>query len=1231
MENKTIISINVDREVWRLDRLREMARRYKPLAILIQDPPKECWDRIIKLSKYTDGETGSMQIFVEGKREEHGEIKGSIIMIDREIVGREIRDYDKKPIQNIEKNGIIIELPDQRKYQIYNVYIKPRARYEEIRDLFGGIEHESRRLGKSRLIIMGDFNAEATEWAKIDKNLQTKASNTTSEKHYTQVKLNRGRQIVNMINKMKLNVLNDITEGPTYIGNNRTTHTAYIDLAMVGGKANRIWRTYNLGEINKDKGHKAIIIGPKQAGEEEALKENNEYKYIYPLNKIKKETFMVLEWRTEEKTRNWIKKDRATIIKLMDEISEDVYRSIAATQQQIKTKKTISSTKYTINRKLRRQIRKIRIIRQAAKKTRPRKCEATSGVQSTISRGLHKNRKRNYAILQKKKWRIETNIKHRIEKLARTMNQEEPWEMTRYFNGMFTHNNTEESCHEITQEEIERISKDKFPHIEREETAITELKRIEDENFVIPTIISDMEIKIAFDRLKNKNYKGIEGVEFKVFNRISEFIWKTITTICKMSFYTAAIPRNCQTTLGKLIKKPEPGKYRIVHISTPLCSLLEQIALHRLEYRLEVNKLHNKKQFGFTTKRDRHDLITRMIGLWGWKEDGGKNKMLTIVSLDIEGAFDNVNQNKLVNKILKELGADPLKYWLANFTLSRGIVIEHSGKRSTRKNIYKGVPQGSSLGPILWNFMINRIDDGINIEGELEMLAYADDIYITYNKENQGILQSKLDLLVAKLNELELKINPDKCSFMPIFSHQDDQKRIEYEINGSRIKRTKEMRILGIWINTRFRLIQGRQNKKIKENTEILYNYNKYGIVKGKKQWKMMIDSYIRSIIIINNLPILAIDEKGREWADRKMCECLKRIFNWTGNISNKLVNLITGNESANITIEKQLRSRQIYNDRKGYGILIKTLRGEAINRGDSMIENVEIMRRTHFNPDKTMPEPKELSKTELMRPLWVKSEREDNTMMIMMAGDYILQTKGARMMKYPVKYFNTLGAIWTLMETNKSSCKDILMNENDPLLKALMNHKSKDWRITRIREELVGSNWRIFTTNKKEYRKKQRTADEWRTENVEMCYRPCVRDYYENNKLMREMNTRKESEMTRNRTDIMKALEIKKEGWEKIAPNEMSNKSMMTLSGLLQDEDGRIIKNTKINKCMASGCIITKQTIAEHRIWECREYEKTRKEIIGERTREGKDYEQTKEHVEKMIRLGVKCCFKKE
>ena len=118
----------------------------------------------------------------------------------------------------------------------------------------------------------------------------------------------------------------------------------------------------------------------------------------------------------------------------------------------------------------------------------------------------------------------------------------------------------------------------------------------------------------------------------------------------------------------------------------------------------------------------------------------------------------------------------------------------------------KGVPQGSSLGPLLFSLYINDI--GLNFEDQIKYLLYADDVIIfnagTDLNDMQNKLQRSLDNLETWCKKNSLIINETKTKVM-IFSKKRDNEANQYEfpnltllVNNNKLEVVKTFKYLGV-------------------------------------------------------------------------------------------------------------------------------------------------------------------------------------------------------------------------------------------------------------------------------------------------------------------------------------------------------------------------------------------------------------------------------------------------
>ena len=141
--------------------------------------------------------------------------------------------------------------------------------------------------------------------------------------------------------------------------------------------------------------------------------------------------------------------------------------------------------------------------------------------------------------------------------------------------------------------------------------------------------------------------------------------------------------------------------YLPVSLLSVLSKVAETIVASRVTEHLEVHHLLCTRQFGFRQGRSAADLHLLLSSELSAALDQGKKTAVMV--LDIEGAFDRVWHEALVAK-LRSAGIDgALLPLLRDYLRDRQLRVTVCGRESELQPIRAGVPQGSCLGPLLWN------------------------------------------------------------------------------------------------------------------------------------------------------------------------------------------------------------------------------------------------------------------------------------------------------------------------------------------------------------------------------------------------------------------------------------------------------------------------------------------------------------------------------------------------
>ena len=130
----------------------------------------------------------------------------------------------------------------------------------------------------------------------------------------------------------------------------------------------------------------------------------------------------------------------------------------------------------------------------------------------------------------------------------------------------------------------------------------------------------------------------------------------------------------------------------------------------------------DKHQYGFRRGRSTAQAVGQLNNFVLDAMDG--QKVTGMLFLDISKAFDSINHKILLGK-LEHIGlsARSLK-WFKSYLADRRQCMCINVETSETRTIDLGVPQGSILGPLLFNVYINSLSTAVT---KSELILYADD------------------------------------------------------------------------------------------------------------------------------------------------------------------------------------------------------------------------------------------------------------------------------------------------------------------------------------------------------------------------------------------------------------------------------------------------------------------------------------------------------------------------
>ena len=217
----------------------------------------------------------------------------------------------------------------------------------------------------------------------------------------------------------------------------------------------------------------------------------------------------------------------------------------------------------------------------------------------------------------------------------------------------------------------------------------------------------------------------------------------------------------------------EKKNYRPISNLTFLGKLIERVVLRRLNEHLDKNNLTIPNQSAYRKNHSTETILLKVTNDLLIASD--RNSATILMLLDLSAAFDTVDHKILLKILQEEIGitGKPIK-WFESFLSGRCQRIRLGSTVSEAVYLLFGVPQGSVLGPVLFNIYIRSLYETVKRTG-FSIEGYADDhqVYVTFLPASQSAtltiaLQNCFSAIEQWMHQYCLQLNPGKTQLMVV-------------------------------------------------------------------------------------------------------------------------------------------------------------------------------------------------------------------------------------------------------------------------------------------------------------------------------------------------------------------------------------------------------------------------------------------------------------------------------
>lgn len=312
------------------------------------------------------------------------------------------------------------------------------------------------------------------------------------------------------------------------------------------------------------------------------------------------------------------------------------------------------------------------------------------------------------------------------------------------------------------------------------------------------------EIRLALRRFKNKKAAGPDKIKADALKLGGDPFLTRYKVIADYLLLTGYYPNRWK--IGECIFLHKSGKnhrdaksYRPITLLNIMGKLHERLILSRL--RQTVDRLQPPFQHGFTENRGTG---TQILRTGKFITDALEAKeSVAMVSTDLSKAFDSINHEGLTKKLQTAEVPNNIIKLIENYLSDRKTYGRFRTTCGDEKPVPHGVPQGSVLGPVIFNLYVHDVWEHQDRIRGLKLSQYADDLCIINRSPDPNTATKRAgwaaDIVIDYYHRWGLKCNVDKTE-CAMFTHKRDYLKT-IRIKNEIIKYKNSIRYLGVHLD----------------------------------------------------------------------------------------------------------------------------------------------------------------------------------------------------------------------------------------------------------------------------------------------------------------------------------------------------------------------------------------------------------------------------------------------
>lgn len=313
------------------------------------------------------------------------------------------------------------------------------------------------------------------------------------------------------------------------------------------------------------------------------------------------------------------------------------------------------------------------------------------------------------------------------------------------------------------------------------------------------------ELMQAVNTLSNGKSPGPDGIKNEILKIAVKELGRVFLTMYNKCWLNGLFPKDWKIADLVLLVKPgkpleQPSAYRPLCMLSTVGKLFEKLISGRIRTHLEGTGGLTENQHGF---RRGHSTLNAMERIKQITYTTGDKGITGMVTIDVKNAFNSAPWSKILEAVGSKSFSPALSGVLKSYLHDREIRVWADNSIEFNLNVSSGVPQGSVLGPELWNILYDDVLR-MTLPPEVELLAYADDLAIIASGIDNIDVQIKLSFAAnevrAWMSSHGLEVAVEKTEMIAL-TKKRKRNELEIVMGESTLITRASLRYLGVQLD----------------------------------------------------------------------------------------------------------------------------------------------------------------------------------------------------------------------------------------------------------------------------------------------------------------------------------------------------------------------------------------------------------------------------------------------